>query len=879
MQDHPVTLGILAHVDAGKTTLAEALLYTAHKIAKPGRVDHKDSVLDHYAIERERGITVFSKQARITFDDRTITLLDTPGHVDFSAEAERTLSVLDAAVLLISAPDGVQAHTLTLWRLLKQYKVPVFLFVNKTDLPDTDPAKLLSELRNSLHANILAFEPSQIGKTKSSLTDELSMCNEPMMEAFLETGTIPQALINDAVAARDVFPVFFGSALKLQGIDTLLSGICSSLPQKKAETDIPFGAKIYKISRDQSLRLTHVKITAGTLHVKDSITYTADGNTYTEKIDQIRLYDGAKYTTVQDASAGEICALTGLSHTLAGKGLGSCVNEQKGLLGPVLTYGVILPEQADTAAALSCFRSLYEELPELRVSYREADRKILVGLMGEVQLEILKQLLLTRFNLAVSFEEGTVTYQETITDCAEGIGHYEPLKHYAEVHLLLEPGAQGSGLQFATAVSTDRLDLNWQRLILTHLAEKSHAGVLGGYPITDMRITLVAGKSHIKHTEGGDFRQATYRAIRQGLMQCTCRLLEPYYAYDLEIPADQTGRAMNDIRRMYGTFGDPESRGDSTRLTGICPVSTMQNYQKELRSFTHGLGRLYLQNAGYYPCHNEEEVLASLSYDPDADLDNPSSSVFCSHGAGTLVPWYEVRDLAHVESGIDLSALNSGSAEKQDTGSGEAKVLAARSDHHTSSSISQEEIEKIYAASYRQSGEDLLPYRDLGAGMRIVSDGGKKEKPYVYKPVVRKEACLLVDGYNIIFADPELKSLSLDGMDAAREKLIDICCNYQASVGCSLILVFDAYKVKQNPGSVTGRHNIDVVYTKEGETADMYIEKTVHQMNRKMDITVATSDGLEQTIVWGSGARRISAKEFMDAVRQNEQMLRDNYLS
>lgn len=864
-----LTIGILAHVDAGKTTLAEGILYNCNKLKKLGRVDHGDTALDYYAVERERGITVFSKQAMVVHKDTEITLLDTPGHVDFSVEMERTLGVLDAAILVISAKDKVQAHTLTLWRLLKQYNVPTFIFVNKMDQPDSDKDEIMDELKSRLDSSVIAA---------GDWFDELSMCNEEMMEAYLECGTIDNKMITHAILRQEVYPVYFGSALFNEGVDSLLDGICAYMeaPDYLGCADDEFAARVFKISRDKGVRLTHVKITRGSFKVKSNICYlSTDGEEeYTEKIDQIRILDGNGFETRDFVSAGDVCCLVGLTHTVSGQGLGAEKSNIQTSLAPVLTYRVILPQGADPLTALGKLKTLYEEIPEMNVTWTERDRQIHVQVMGDVQIEILKKLIKERFDMEIEFGSGSIVYKETIATAAEGIGHYEPLKHYAEVHLLLEPAEAASGLNFASLCSTDDLDLNWQRLIMTHLLEKTHVGVLGGFPITDMKISIIAGRAHVKHTEGGDFRQATYRAMRQGLMQCESHLLEPYYAFELEVPSGDIGRAMSDVQKMSGEFDAPETIGDMTKLTGTCPVVTMRDYQREVNQYTHGLGHIVLRTSGYRPCHNEDEILSELSYDPDADLDNPSSSIFCSHGAGTLIPWYEVKEMAHVETEIESEFS------KADDG----KIMTAKdlatSGRRASNMISQEEIEKIYASSYGQSKDDLLPYRDVsGNGPKVVSTGDKKEKPYVYKPKEKLEEYLLVDGYNIIFADSELNSLSKVNIDSARDKLIDICCNYQGIRGCTLILVYDAYKVKGNPGSVVKYNNIYVVYTKEAETADMYIEKTVHKMAKKADVTVATSDALEQMIIWGDGAKRISAKGFMEIVKENEKMMRDTYLS
>ena len=886
MNKRKICISLVAHVDAGKTTLAEGILYNCNKVKKLGRVDHGDTALDFVDVERERGITVFSKQAQAEYKNTQLTLLDTPGHVDFSVEMERTLGVSDAAVLVISAKDRVQAHTLTLWRLLKQYNVPVFIFVNKMDQPGNDINEITDVLKSRLDASVVPVHSDSI--TEDEWFDELSMCNEEMMEEYLEEGTITDDIVSKAVANRDVFPIVFGSALNNEGVTSLLDVIdrfsCMLGNEQRKESESTgaenFAARVFKISRDKGIRLTHVKITKGALRVKSNITYksVSQEQEYTEKVDQIRIIDSACYLTKDEVSEGDVCCLVGLSHTTAGQGLGDEESVIKTSLAPVLSYQVILPIGADPLTALAGLRTLYEEIPEMNVSYNESNRQIHVCVMGDVQIEILKRLIKERLHMEVEFGSGSIVYKETISTTSEGIGHYEPLKHYAEVHLLLEPGEIGSGLSFNSVCSVDNLDLNWQRLIMTHLNEKVHVGVLGGFPITDMKISILGGRAHIKHTEGGDFRQATYRAIRQGLMQCESHLLEPYYAFELLIPQDDIGRAMSDVQKMSGDFDAPVTQDDMVKLTGTAPVATMRNYQREVNQYTHGCGHILLRSCGYRPCHNEEEVIASLNYDPDSDLDNPSSSVFCSHGAGVLVPWYEVKEMAHVDIGI-IKEPSEDAPDQDEERIKAAKDRAERS-HAGSRMISQEEIEKIYAGSYGQSKEDMMPYRDNpGNGPKVVSTGDKKEKPYVYKPKERPEEYVLVDGYNIIFADEELNSLSKVNIDSARDKLIDICCNYQGIRGCTLILVYDAYKVKGNPGSVVKYNNIYVVYTKEAETADMYIEKTVHKIAKKADVTVATSDALEQMIIWGDGAKRVSARGFMSLIAENEKMMRDTYLS
>jgi len=912
-----ICVGILAHVDAGKTTLAEGLLYTCGRIRKLGRVDHKDAFLDHFSLERERGITIFSKQAQIAWEGLEITLLDTPGHVDFSAEMERTLQVLDYALLIVSGADGVQGHTQTLWRLLKQYGIPVFLFVNKMDQPGTDKGKLLRELQERLDSGCQEFGPEAEKKGEAYL-EELAMCDEQLMDEYLDTGTLAPASVACAIAGRHVFPCYFGSALRLEGVEDLLKGIrrycvCPAYPEE-------FGARVYKISRDDAgNRLTHLKVTGGVLRVKMLVSNAgsvASGEEiWEEKADQIRIYGGNQYSTADQVEAGGICAVAGFGRTFAGQGLGIEHENEQPVLTPVLSYGLQLPEGTDAVKVLGQMRRLEEEDPQLHIVWQEAagqgntagsaSAQIQVQVMGEVQIEVLKKLVAERFGLEVEFVDGHIVYKETIVEAVEGIGHFEPLRHYAEVHLLLEPGEPGSGLQFASACSEDVLDRNWQRLILTHLEEKSHVGVLTGSPLTDMKITLLTGRAHKKHTEGGDFRQATYRAVRQGLMQCKSVLLEPVYAFNLEVPAGQIGRAMSDIRKMCGSFEPPASRGEYALLTGSVPAAELRDYQKEVNAYTRGLGRLSCTLKGYEPCHNTEEVMARSGYQPDADQENPSSSVFCAHGAGFVVSWDRVAEYAHVESGWHPSSTegeaeeNVGRAPHTGTGSDPAKSRTAY--------ITLEEIEEIFKRTYGKSAEDYAPYRyhqrntggrvgteageDKTGGDKVGVDkaGGDKvgvdkagidktgtgENPASAYGRTKKEEYLLVDGYNIIFAWEDLRSLAESNIDSARDRLMDICCNYQGYMGCTLILVYDAYKVKGNPGSVQKYYNIYVVYTREAETADQYIEKTVHKIGRKYQVTVATSDALEQMIIWGEGAVRLSARGFREAVDAAARQMRE----
>lgn len=840
-----ICAGILAHVDAGKTTLAEGILYRSGSIRKLGRVDHGDAFLDTFALERSRGITIFSKQAELILNNLSITLLDTPGHVDFSAEMERTLQVLDYAILVISGADGVQGHVQTLWRLLERYQVPVFLFINKMDQEGTDKQKLLHELNSRLSERCVEFGADE---GSEAFMENVAMCNEGLLESFLEYGTLEKKKIIDAIAERKIFPCYFGSALKMQGIDELLEGIenYSRMPLYGEN----FGARVYKISRDaQGNRLTHMKITGGVMKVKMPL---ENG----EKADQIRIYSGAGFETVNEIGAGRICAVTGLAETWAGEGIGFEGQGAAPVLEPVLTYQIELPEGINVHDMFLKLKQLEEEEPQLQIVWDNELGEIHAKVMGEIQNEILKSLIAERFNVDVNFGAGHIVYKETIETTVEGVGHYEPLRHYAEVHLLLEPGEPGSGLQFGSLCSEDILDRNWQRLVLTHLAEKSHRGVLTGSEITDMKISLVGGRAHTKHTEGGDFRQATYRAVRHGLKQARSVLLEPIYEYCLEIPSDKVGRAMTDIQKMYGTCSATETEGDMAVITGIAPVVTMREYASEVTAYTKGMGRLTCTLKGYAPCHNAEEVIEAAGYDSEADLENPTGSVFCAHGAGFNVPWDEVTDYMHLESFLKFSENSETEESVEDMarqpGAGRTKASGAA----VSGLAEDKELEQIFERTYG-------PVK-------------RKEwrRPQVQETIVRKpekkpeESYLLVDGYNIIFSWDELRSLSEVNITSARNALMDILCNYQGFKRDILILVFDAYKVEGNPGQVFKYHNIYVVYTKEAETADQYIEKTVHRMNRKYQVTVATSDALEQVIILGQGAQRLSAQGLKDEVEQ-----------
>lgn len=851
------TIGILAHVDAGKTTLAEAMLYHCGAIRKPGRVDHGDAHMDNHELERARGITIFSSQARLSFGDWEAMLLDTPGHVDFSAEMERTLWVLDYAILVISGADGVQAHVRTLWKLLEKYRIPVFLFVNKMDQQGTDREALLSELRRELDERCVDFT-SERGET--SLFEDVAVCDEELLEEFLDQGTISEESLIVKMQERKLYPCFFGSALKDTGVQEFLEGLDRYLrPSSYPEA---FGARIYKIGRDeQGSRLSFLKVTGGSLKVKQLLHGERDGKNWEEKADQIRLYSGGSFETVQEAEAGTVCAVTGLSETYAGEGLGI---EEKGpapALEPILTYQLLPPDGCNLPELLQKLRRLEEELPELHVVWREELSELHVRVMGEVQIEILKSLMLERFGLPVEFGEGSIVYKETIENMVEGVGHFEPLRHYAEVHLILEPGKPGSGLILESSCSEDVLDRNWQRLILTHLSERSHPGVLTGSEITDVKITLAAGRAHAKHTEGGDFRQATYRAVRQGLMQAKSVLLEPFYEFCLTVPQEKLGRAMTDIQKMSGTFSEPEHENGRMVLKGSAPVSKMQGYSAEVAAYTGGEGMLSCVLKGYGPCGDAKEVIERLAYDPEADPENPTGSVFCAHGAGFFVPWNQVFSYMQVESVLRPKR------DEKETG-----LQRARRSQASLGAYDPKELDAIFERTYG-------PIRRERQGVGRVEREFRKEPEDTGKREIKlrkkEKEYLLVDGYNIIFAWEDLKELSEINLEAARGKLMDILSNLQGALGCTLILVFDAYRVEGGAREIFRYHNIHVVYTKEAETADQYIEKTVHELGRKYRVTVATSDGLEQVIIMGQGASRLSASGLRELVELTRRELRE----
>lgn len=838
-----LVIGILAHVDSGKTTLSEALLYKSGTIRSHGRVDHGDAFLDTNKIEREKGITIFSKQAVMEFNDTAITLLDTPGHIDFSTETERTLSVLDYCILVISGSDGVQSHTRTLWKLLERYNVPTFIFVNKMDISHYSKAELISDLHRRLSENCVELTD----------TDALVLCDENLMNEYIETDSISNSTVAAAIANRTVFPCFFGSALKFDGVSEFLTAI-DNYTAEPPKTDV-FGAKVYKISHDSnSQRLTHIKITGGELKAKSLITVkNDDGTEESEKADTLRIYSGEKFTVTDCVKQGMVCAVTGLTKTVAGMGLGFEADIAKPVLEAVLTYKLEILDNTDIHTALTRLRILEQEDPQLRIIWNSAAREIHLQIMGEVQIEVLRKIISDRFDMQVDFAEGAIAYRETISDTVEGVGHFEPLRHYSEVHLIMEPGKRGSGIVIKSDCPTDFLNLNWQRLILTHIAEKTHTGILSNSPITDIKITLASGKAHKKHTEGGDFRQATYRAIRNGLMKANSVLLEPFYDFTLEIPIENTGRAMTDLQQMAAEFSSPDTVGDISIIKGTVPVSTMRGYSAEVTAYTSGRGKLFTSVKGYGECHNSDEVIEKIGYNAESDTENPSGSVFCAHGAGFNVPWNEVENHMHLESAL-----------KSDT----QTTTAAHVSEYVSSVINDEELLRIFEKTYGPI--KVNSYTALKKRAPV-----QKQKPYKAKQVYDGPPYLLVDGYNIIFAWDELKEIAADNLDAAREILVNRLCNYRGFTQCRLILVFDAYKVKGNIGSVEHINGIDVVYTKEAETADAYIEKVTHELAKKHRVRVATSDGLEQLIILGNGAQRVSANEFYKELTDTENKIRE----
>lgn len=836
-----LVVGILAHVDSGKTTLSEAMLYTAGTIGKLGRVDHGDAFLDTNHIEKEKGITIFSKQAMLGFDNVEITLLDTPGHVDFSAETERALGVLDYAILVINGADGVQSHTETLWKLLHHYSVPTFVFVNKMDLITADKSKVIKDLTEKLDGGCVDF-----ASFDDAFYENVAMTSGELLDEYLDRGSIENDSLAKAIASRRVFPCFFGSALKMEGVSDFLDGI-NTFTLKKHHGD-RFGAKIYKISEDdKGQRLSFMKITGGSLKVKSVL----NGSDWSQKINEIRIYSGAKYKQVQEAFAGSICAVVGLSKTFQGEGLGIEPQSTSPVLEPVFTYSVVLPSDADLTKALAIFRKLEEEESQMHVLWNEHLQKIDVQIMGEVQLEILKRILDERFDLKVEFSKGSIIYKETIKGRVEGVGHYEPLRHYSEVHLLLEGGEKGSGLVFESNCSEDVLERNWQRLIMTHLSEKTHIGVLTGSPITDMKITLINGKAHQKHTEGGDFRQSTYRAVRQGLMQAKNILLEPYYKFTLEVPLTSTGRALSDLQRMDAEFNAPETKKDMSVISGKAPISAIGNYHSEVISYTRGLGRLTCIFDGYEPCKNQDEIVESIGYNCEADLSNTPDSVFCAKGSGFTVKWNEVFDYMHIP------AMNF------DEPRGYVPPIATERKKWVAT---DDELMKIYENTYGKIQRKVVREANIPKTVH---------KPYKAKPVPQGPEYIVVDGYNIIFACESLKKISEESLETARELLVERMCNFKAVTGNNIIVVFDAYKVKGNTGSSENVNGITVVYTKEAETADSYIEKITYEIGKNHKVKVATSDRTEQWVVFGNGAIRISATEFLDEVENAEKEMRN----
>lgn len=830
-----ITIGITAHVDSGKTTLSESILFKTGELRVTGRVDNGDSNLDTDPTERNRGITIFSHQADFVTGNTHVFMIDTPGHVDFSAETERTFSILDYAVLVVSATDGVQPHTSTLWKLLQKYNIPVFIFVNKMDLNINDKLSIIKNLQMNLSDNCIDFS----GEI-SDIYENIAFCSESLMEKYLN-GELSDSDIIDAILNRNVYPCYFGSALKMNGIDGLLNILDRFTIEKKKNEN--FGAKIFKVTYDsKGNRLSHLKITGGRLKIRDELIYiNSDGEKVTSKVNSLRFYSGEKYRTVDFAESSEVCVVAGLSGTYAGQGLGIEKDSCKSFLEPVMTYKINFQSEINSDI-IKNMKILEDEDPQLHILWNEHDKSISIQLMGSIQLEILTQVILQRFGYKVTFSNGSVTYKETIANQVEGVGHYEPLKHYAEVHLLLEPLESGKGLIFATDCSEDILDRNWQRLILTHLSEKQHIGVLTGSPITDMKITIASGKAHLKHTEGGDFRQATYRAVRQGLRNAESILLEPYYNYELEIPSVNTGRAISDLQRMSADFSQPETMGEMTIIKGIAPVSEINNYQSEVIAYTHGKGHLICTAGGYRKCHNSEQVISELAYDCDGDLENTADSVFCTHGAGYVVKWNDVPKHMHLPSCLaEVSEVN--------------ETYRENARHFVREAVSDDELRAIFERTYGKINRDSYKAFKKVKNVSVIND-----KPLSYN--YSGKDYLLVDGYNIIFSWDELKNIAKDNLDMARSELINMMCNYQGVTGYETIVVFDAYKVKGKHRDIEKYYNISIVYTKESETADTYIEKVSHELSKENRVRVATSDGLEQLIIMGNGAMRISAREF-----------------
>ncbi len=919
---HNLTVGLLAHVDAGKTTLAESVLYLTGAIRRAGRVDHADAFLDTYELEKERGITVFSKQAQCTLGDWQITLLDTPGHADFSAEMERTLQVLDYAVFVVSAPDGVRGQVETLWQLLESFHIPTFIFVNKMDQEGTDRDSILAQLKGQLSDDCIDFAPLQglsgCGSEAAlqRFYEDLAVRDEGLMDNYLRTGRIEKEDTGRLIKNRRIFPCFFGSALKMTGVEDLLS----AFEQYAIPVEYPaqFGARVYKISRDaKGERLTHLKITGGCLRIRDAVAEEADMQTWEEKISQIRIYSGSGYQTVEEAPAGCVCAVTGLTHSFCGEGFGTESGRKviPSHFSPVLTYRVQLSTDCDPHVMLKNLRELEEEEPQLHIVWVETHSEIQVQVMGDVQAEIFCRMVRDRFGTEVQLEDGSIIYKETVAAPVEGIGHFEPLRHYAEVHLLLEPGPEGSGIVYSDACDDTVLDKSCRNLILAQLAQKRHVGVLTGSELTDVKITVVAGRAHLKHTEGGDFRQAAWRAVRQGLMKADSILLEPVYDFVLDVPTPVIGRAMSDMRRRCATFDTPRTEGDRSVLSGIVPASELGDYGREVTSYSHGLGSLSVCLHGYMPCHNAEEVISSAGYDPETDVDNPSCSVFCSHGAGYVVPWYEVDDLAHVSSGLVLREQSEDDAPAKSP----EDDWRARSDRYEQQLAADRELREIFERTYgpvkprparqmkspkeeeewweeiaQDESDCSSPEPDAVSGAAAGQNTAEgtvsgaqspEQKKHDRKHDVRKDTgkalddeYLLVDGYNVIFGWDELNELSRTSLDAARTRLMDMLSNYQGYRGMKLILIFDAYKVEGAAGEYFRYHNIDVIYTKEDEKADACIERLAHEIGRKHTVTVATSDNLEQVTVMSSGARRLSARELMKDVEEASEQMRREYI-
>ena len=833
MSDNNIVLGILAHVDAGKTTLSEAMLYLSGKLKKLGRVDHRDSFLDNNSLERARGITIFSKQAVMPLGEMTVTLLDTPGHVDFSAEAERSLQVLDYAVLVISGTDGVQAHTETLWKLLERYNVPVLIFVTKMDLPGCDRQEIMDGLRTRLSERCVDFSAEG-----DALFESAAMCSEEAVDEYIETGSIGAERLRDMLRRREIFPCCFGSGLRTEGVAEFLDML--ELYARPGDYGEDFSARVYKIARDaQGNRMTFMKVTGGALRVRSLMKYAdRDGNAFEEKISQLRIYSGAKYDTAETVLPGQICAALGLTGTYPGQGLGAAGDFAEPLLEPVMSYRVILPPQSDPAVLLPKLMQLDQEDPQLHIVWNERTREISVQLMGRVQAEIFRSLVKERFDTDITLDTGRIMYRETIKDTVEGVGHFEPLRHYAEVHLLLEPLPRGSGIELSSSCPEDELDRSWQRLILTHLAEKQHIGVLTGSPVTDIRFTLAAGRAHIKHTEGGDFRQATYRAVRQGLMQAESVLLEPWYSFVLEVPAEQIGRAISDVRAMNGEIDSTEDAGGMMRLEGAAPVAGMNEYMQELLAYTHGRGRLSLTPGGYRPCRDQQKIVDAIGYEPERDTDNPADSVFCSHGAGVNIPWDQVKDYMHLESCLKPPV---------------EETAPAAAPRYRSLSIDDRELEAIMEREFGKIKRPQYSARQVNAAAS--------------EPVFEKKPeFIIVDGYNLIFAWDELKKLAADRLDLARGRLMDMLSNYCGFTKAKLVLVFDGFRTPGNPGSREDYHNINVAFTKDGETGDAYIERLADEIGKNYSVRVVTSDNLIRLSALRSGVLRCSSGEFKNEV-------------